>query len=31
LGWIKTNAIVLHGKLKSAADHAKLDLDRAGV
>ncbi len=28
---IETNAIVPHGKLKSAATRAKLDLDRAGV
>jgi hypothetical protein len=30
-GWIETNAIVLHGKLKSATGRAKLDLDRAGA
>ena len=29
--WIETNAIVLHGKLNSATNRAKLDLDRAGV
>jgi hypothetical protein len=28
-GWIETDAIVPHGKLKSAIDRAKRDLDRA--
>ena len=30
-GWIESNAIVVHGKLKIATDRAKLDLDRAGA
>ena len=30
-GWIETDAIVLHDKLESAADRAKLDLDRCGT